>query len=204
MASRFDEIKARVSAKEAAQFYGIDITRHGKAHCIWHSPDRHPSLSFKDGFCKCFTCGNGGSSIDVAMQLFDLTAAEAADKLSADFGLGLDSRESVPAPIIQRQEQDRTLLAAFEQWEKTALRAITNYFRLLHRAQLLLAPETPKEEPHPLFVESLQNLSTVEYYLYVLAYGTSSEKISFFKLGRKVVKQAEQRLQHWQNQGISF
>ena len=204
MASKFDEIKTRVSAKEAAQYYGIDINRHGKAHCIWHSPDRHPSLSFKDGFCKCFTCGSGGSSIDVTMQLFDMTAAEAADKLNADFHLGLEGCESVPAPIIRRQEQDRALLAAFERWEETALRTMTDHFRLLHRAQLLLAPKTPEDEPHPLFVESLQNLSAIEYYLDALAYGTSGEKISFFKLNRKVVKQAEQRLQHWRNQGVSF
>jgi len=58
-----------VSARDAAERYGL-VIRNNRARCIWHSPDAHPSLSFRDSWCKCFACQAGGSSLDVAMRLF--------------------------------------------------------------------------------------------------------------------------------------
>ena len=83
----FKTVRERVTAREAAEMYGVEIKRN-KARCLWHD-DRHPSLSFKDNYCHCFACGNGGSAIDVAMQLHGLPARAAAEKLNTDFGLGV-------------------------------------------------------------------------------------------------------------------
>lgn len=101
-----DTVREAVTALQAAEFYGMEIDRHGKALCIWHE-DRHPSLSFKDGFCKCFSCGSGGSSIDLTARLFNLTPIEAARKLQADFGIGTGDRGGAAMKGIHRGEARR-------------------------------------------------------------------------------------------------
>lgn len=39
----FETVKTTVSLREAAQAYGLEVNRHGKALCPFHN-DRHPSL----------------------------------------------------------------------------------------------------------------------------------------------------------------
>lgn len=39
----FETVKNNVSLREAAQAYGLEVNRHGKALCPFHN-DRHPSL----------------------------------------------------------------------------------------------------------------------------------------------------------------
>jgi DNA primase len=88
MINPFEEIRNRLSIKEVAERYSIEILHNNKALCPFHS-DTHPSLSFKNGkFFKCFSCEAKGSIIDFVMLLFNLTATEAAKKLNEDFNLG--------------------------------------------------------------------------------------------------------------------
>ena len=112
----FDEVRDRVTALEAARLYGLEFDRSGRrARCIWHSPDRHPSLTFKGSYCRCFACNNGGSSIDLVAKLFGLSPLEAARKLDADFALGLAdrplARPSGPSRAQKRREA--------EEWRRT-------------------------------------------------------------------------------------
>ncbi|MDO4356543.1 MAG: CHC2 zinc finger domain-containing protein [Clostridia bacterium] len=108
MSDLFANVRQAVSARDAAESYGMPISRHGKARCIWHE-DRHPSLSFdsRTGRCKCFACGAGGSSIDLTARLFDLSPLEAAKKLNEDFGLGLDESPCKPPSGPSRAELRR-------------------------------------------------------------------------------------------------
>lgn len=109
----FDAVRAAVTARQAAERYGLEIDRHGRARCVWHSPDRNPSLGFKDGFCHCFACGNGGSSIDLTARLFDLSPVEAARKLQQDFGLG-----SAGGHFIRRDTSRAQRRQAAETWRR--------------------------------------------------------------------------------------
>ena len=49
----------------------LQLNKFGKASCLWHSPDKHPSMSYnkKTNRVKCFSCGEGGDVIDVVMKL---------------------------------------------------------------------------------------------------------------------------------------
>ena len=116
MADLFDSVRAAVTARQAAERYGLEFDRSGRrARCIWHSPDRHPSLTFKGSYCRCFACNNGGSSIDLVAKLFGLSPLEAARKLDADFALGLAdrplARPSGPSRAQMRREA--------EEWRRT-------------------------------------------------------------------------------------
>ena len=68
LAELFRQAKDRLDIRETAQYYGLDINRHGKACCPFHN-DKHPSLSFKRQFFKCFSCGVGGDVFKLVGQL---------------------------------------------------------------------------------------------------------------------------------------
>ena len=121
MGGLFDDVRAAVSARQAAEYYGLTFDCSGRrARCIWHSPDRHPSLSFKDGYCHCFSCGGGGSSIDLVARLFNVSPLEAAWKLASDFRLPIDLTDSRPPTGPSVYDVRRMLL----DWRKKRLSAL--------------------------------------------------------------------------------
>lgn len=197
-----DQVKARVSARQAAERYGVDVNRAGKARCIWHSPDAHPSLSFKDGYCHCFTCGRGGSSIDVVMQLYGLSVADAAGKLNEDFSLGL-SYSKPTAGAYRHSVQDKVLTDAFSKWVFHAVQTLTAYFRLLHWAEIHLAPATMGDSLHPLFAEAITEKQRAWDYLEILEHGNTNEQIRFFKTGKDVINEYDEKVRCWTAKGFN-
>ncbi len=89
----FEIVKENVNLREAAELYGIDVNRYGKALCPFHN-DRHPSLYVADDHYYCFACGEHGDVIDFVGRLFQLSPYDAARKLMADF---ISARTSRPA-----------------------------------------------------------------------------------------------------------
>ena len=82
----FEIVKENVNLREAAELYGIDVNRYGKALCPFHN-DRNPSLYVADDHYYCFACGEHGDVIDFVGRLFQLSPYDAARKLMADFHL---------------------------------------------------------------------------------------------------------------------
>ena len=54
----FRSVKSAVTARQAAEMYGLKVNRAGMACCPFHN-DRAPSLKLDDRF-YCFGCGKGG------------------------------------------------------------------------------------------------------------------------------------------------
>ena len=75
----FEQVKECVTARQAAEHYGIKVKRNGMACCPFHK-DRHPSMK-ADKMYHCFACGVGGDAIDFTARLFGLSQYEAAKKL---------------------------------------------------------------------------------------------------------------------------
>ena len=97
----FEIIKENVNLREAAELYGIDVNRYGKALCPFHN-DRHPSLYVADDHYYCFACGEHGDVIDFVGRLFQLSPYNAARKLMADFHLSPDKPPSAAALYAKR------------------------------------------------------------------------------------------------------
>ena len=91
----FEIIKENVNLREAAELYGIDVNRYGKALCPFHN-DRHPRLHVADDHYYCFVCGEHGDVIAFVGRLFQLSPYDAARKLIADFHLTPDKPSSLP------------------------------------------------------------------------------------------------------------
>ena len=84
----FKAIKGLVTAREAAEHYGLTVNSRGMAVCPFHD-DHNPSMKLDERF-HCFGCGEDGDVIDFTAKYFNLSLREAAEKLLADFGNGVE------------------------------------------------------------------------------------------------------------------
>ena len=68
----FEAVKNTVTARQAAEHYGLKVTRKGMACCPFHR-DRHPSMKLDQRF-HCFGCQADGDVIDFTAAYFGLSA----------------------------------------------------------------------------------------------------------------------------------
>ena len=92
----FEQVKECVTARQAAEHYGIKVKRNGMACCPFHK-DRHPSMK-ADKIYHCFACGVGGDAIDFTARLFGISQYEAAKKMIEDFMIA--ANETVASHIF--------------------------------------------------------------------------------------------------------
>lgn len=113
MGALFDAVRAAVTARQAAEMYGMEFGRNRRARCPWHD-DRRPDLAFYDGRCYCHACHSGGDAIALTAQLYGLTPLDAARKLNADFRLGADEENYTLPEGLSKAELRREL----EEWRR--------------------------------------------------------------------------------------
>lgn len=86
----FEAVKQSVTARQAAEMYGIKVRRNGMACCPFHN-DKNPSMKLDKRY-HCFGCQADGDAIDFTARLFGLNSKEAALKLAADFFIVFDAK----------------------------------------------------------------------------------------------------------------
>ena len=79
----FEAVKQSVTARQAAEMYGIKVRRNGMACCPFHN-DKNPSMKLDKRY-HCFGCQADGDAIDFTARLFGLNSKEAALKLGGRF-----------------------------------------------------------------------------------------------------------------------
>ena len=168
----FEIVKENVNLREAAELYGIDVNRYGKALCPFHN-DRHPSLYVADDHYYCFACGEHGDVIAFVGKLFQLSPYDAARKLMADFHLSPDKPPSAAALHAKRI---RTEAQQLRENERLCFSILSDYAHVLRDWKVRYAPQSPAEAPDERFVEACHKLDEVEYYLDILTSGNSYER----------------------------
>ena len=168
----FQNVKCGVNCREAAERYGVSVSRQGKALCPFHN-DRHPSLYVADDHYYCFACGEHGDAIDFVGRLFQLSPYDAARKLTADFHLSLDKPPSVAALHAKRI---RTEAQRLMENERLCFSVLSDYARVLRDWKVRYAPQSPDEPVHARFMEACHKLDETEYYLDILCAGDSHER----------------------------
>ena len=184
----FEAVKQSVSTKEAAEFYGIKVSRTGMACCPFHD-DKNPSMKVDQRF-HCFGCGEDGDVIDFTAKLFDLSPKEAAEKLAQDFGLIYDSQ----APPRRRYVRQKTEAQKFREDRQRCYRVLSDYYYLLKKWEADRSPRTPEEEPHPRFVEAIQKKAYVEYLLDLFLYESEEEQKAWIAEHTAEITHLERRL----------
>ena len=153
----FENIKATVTVRQAAEHYGLKVSRNNMVCCPFHN-DRHPSLKLNEDYFYCFGCGATGAVVDFTARLLGLSAYESAQRLAADFGLDI-SRPSVVAQV----KKYRPRVNQLKQDELFCMNVLSGYLHLLEDWKERYAPETPENEPDERFVEACHKLEYVEY-----------------------------------------
>ena len=184
----FEAVKQSVSTREAAEFYGIKVSRNGMACCPFHD-DKNPSMKVDQRF-HCFGCGEDGDVIDFTAKLFDLSPKEAAEKLAQDFGLIYDSQ----APPRRRYVRQKTEAQKFREDRQRCYRVLSDYYYLLKKWEADRSPRTPEEEPHPRFVEAIQKKPYVEYLLDLFLYESEEEQKAWIAEHTAEITHLERRL----------
>ena len=185
----FEAVKQSVSTREAAEFYGIKVSRTGMACCPFHD-DKNPSMKLNEEYFYCFGCGATGDVIDFTAKLFDLSPKEAAEKLAQDFGLIYDSQ----APPRRRYVRQKTEAQKFREDRQRCYRVLSDYYHLLKKWEADRSPRTPEEEPHPRFVEAIQKKAYVEYLLDLFLYESEEEQKAWIAEHTAEITHLERRL----------
>ena len=168
----YETIKVAVPIKQAAEHYGLKVSRNSMACCPFHH-DRHPSLKLNKDYFFCFGCGAKGDVIDLVARLFDLSGYEAAQRLAADFGIGTEPGQATAASCKPKRPHIRQ----FREDEMLCFRVLMDYLHLLEDWKVRYAPKTPDEPYDDRFVEALQMHCHIEYMADVLTVGDLEERV---------------------------
>ena len=169
----YETIKAAIPMKQAAEHYGLKVSRNGMACCPFHH-DRHPSLKLNENYFFCFGCGAKGDVIDLVARLFDLSSYEAAQRLAADFGISTEPGQAAAASCKPK----RLHIRQFREDEMMCFRVLTDYLHLLEDWKMRYAPKTPDEPYDDRFVEACQMHCHIEYMADVLTVGDLEERVA--------------------------
>ena len=92
--NQFESVKAAVPLRQAAETYGLSVSRNGMTCCPFHE-DRHPSMKLNEDYFFCFGCGASGDVIDFTARLF---------------GIDLKTpQKNLPLILASRRKQSRFL-----------------------------------------------------------------------------------------------
>ena len=168
----YETIKAAISVKQAAEHYGLKVSRNGMVCCPFHH-DRHPSLKLNEDYFFCFGCGAKGDVIDFVARLFNLSSFEAAQKLAADFGL-----DPKPPTAAALPKPKHPYIRQFREDEMMCFRVLTDYLHLLEDWKVRYAPKTSDDALDDRFVEACQMLDYIEYLADILTVGNLEERVA--------------------------
>ena len=168
----YETIKAAISVKQAAEHYGLKMSRNCMVCCPFHN-DRHPSMKLNEDYFFCFGCGAKGDVIDFVAKLFDLSSYEAAQKLAADFGL-----DPKPTTVAAMLKPKRPYIRQFREDEMLCFRVLTDYLHLLEGWKVRYVPKTPDDALDDRFVEACQMLDYIEYMADILTVGDLEERVA--------------------------
>lgn len=192
----FQVVKENVTARQAAEQYGVKVNKNGMVCCPFHD-DRHPSMKVDKGFC-CFACGAKGDVITFVADFFHLAPLEAAKKLAEDFQISNFTYNSRKRNISKKKEKPKRSLyqteKKFEEWQQESIRILSDYLHLLEKWKVRYAPKTPDEEWKAEFIESCQHIEKINYYLDLLVFWELQDKIEFLLDSGKDVKRIEERM----------
>lgn len=187
----YENIKAAISVKQAAEHYGLKVNRSGMTCCPFHN-DRHPSLKLNEDYFFCFGCGAKGDVIDLVAKLFNLSSYDAAKKLAYDFGIDPDK----PPAAAALRKPKYPLAKAFQREELHCQRVLCDYLHLLEHWKMQYAPKTPEDTIDDRFVEACQMLDYIEDLADILTFAELEVRVKTVDMLQKdgMIDRLEERL----------
>lgn len=198
----FEEVKTHVTARQAAEYYGIKVGRNGMACCPFH-PDKNPSMKIDKRYF-CFGCGEKGDVINFVGNLYGLRPIDTAEKIIEDFQILQLGEQGKPrkarGPTKEKTKKtDYQVEQDLEKWLQYCVVIMSDYLHLLQGWRVEHAPKKPEETWHPLFLEAMKQLELVNYKLDILLDGELEEKIEFLINEGKEVARIEGRIRKYES-----
>lgn len=194
----FKEVKSRVNILKICYILGIKLDKNYKALCPFHK-EKTPSFSVlpsKNIFC-CFGCGKKGDSITLVSELLNISQLEAAKYINENLGLGIETNikkyqtkeeKKKYDALLNEYEQKRKKREYFKEKENHTFQILCDYFHLLKHYKEL------KDINNEDYIESLQQIDKIEYYIDFFINGTEKDKKWFLNTNGKVVKEYARKL----------
>ncbi len=192
----FSEVKEHLTARQAAEYYGLQVKRNGLACCPFHD-DKHPSMKIDKNY-HCFACGVGGDAIDYVSRMFGLSQYDAALKLIGDFTLPVDAKGSAELSVqekerIRREKTERERITRiqerFEKWCSQTIDMLRNCILEIDDVNRFLIGKPPDITFSEDYAQMLHAEPLINYWLDILCMGDVSEKQELFLKDRKKVEE---------------
>ena len=187
----FENVKAAVTLKEAAEHYDLKVRSGDMVCCPFHN-DRTPSMKLNEDYFYCFGCGVHGDVIDFVARRFDLSNYEAAQKLAYDFGIDPDK----PPAAAALRKPEYPLAKAFQNETLHCQRILYDYLHLLEHWKMQYAPKTPEDTLDDRFVEACQMLDYIEDLTDILTFAELEARVKTVDMLQKdgMIDRLEERL----------
>lgn len=197
--TKFETIKELVTVRQAAEHYGLNVTRSNMCRCPFHS-DHTPSMKIYDKNYHCFGCGAHGDVIDLTAHIFGTSQLEAAKRLNEDFCLRLDMDKPVSKREISIIRNRRKEAEDYAEWERNAWISLSEYYKLLCQWREEYAPASETDTPDERFIESLKNRDYIEYLCSIFISGSKEERTAL----REEVNNIERRMYEYRRSLITL
>ena len=189
----FQLVKETVTAKEAAEYYGISVNRNSMCVCPFHQ-DKHPSMKVDERF-YCFACQSTGDCIDLVAKLFQISKKDAALRIANDFGIPTESTisEETLQKIHAKEEffqRKKELSVARSRFWNT----ITDYYHLLQNWQKTLSPRNQNDEWNQLYITALNEIPYLDYVMDTFLDSSEEEQNIIVKSFEGKLNEYEQRI----------
>ena len=180
----FRAVKENITAREAAERYGLKVSHSGMACCPFHN-DHHPSLKLDERF-YCFGCHATGDVIDFVARYLNLSPGASAKRIAVDFQIPYDGQERNAASdqtgIAERMKMltARQQQKEFLQWKRQTLTLLDECQRKLEARIKESAPRNADEPFARAFIESCHDQDRVAFYKSILEIGGHQEQVALF------------------------
>lgn len=197
----FNEVKEHLTARQAAEHYGLKVRRNGTACCPFHD-DKHPSMKIDKNY-HCFACGVGGDAIDYVSRMYGLSQYNAVLKLIEDFNLpvavkGKSRLTDCERKRIQKEKAEKERLiqikARFGRWCNQTIDVLKESLSEIEQVDAFLINKPPDIIFSDDYASLLHAEPLVNYWLDILCMGNEQEKQELFMNGRKEVDKVADRI----------
>ena len=197
----FSEVKEYLTAKQAAENYGLQVRRNGIACCPFHD-DKHPSMKIDINY-HCFACGAGGDVIDYVSRMFGLSQYGAARKLIDDFCLPIEIKGNKELSAkekehIRREKAERNRIIQikerFQRWCNQSIELLKSRLAEIEQVGLFLMGKPPDIIFSEDYAQMLHAEPIMNYWLDILCMCSTEDKQELFIKGRKEVEEVAERV----------
>lgn len=151
--SIFETVKNSVTPRQAAERYGLSVSRSGMVKCPFHD-DHKPSMKLNENYYYCFGCGASGDVIDLTAFLCGVGKYDAAKMLAEDFGLPMAGISPMKTKPSNRDD--------FRERERFCYSVLVDYLHLLEAWKEMYPPRSPEDTMDDRFIEAIQMTDYIE------------------------------------------